>query len=49
VSALLVGIRVFTAVLLADSYLGWSLRKYIVFFLFVAAAITDESVHNGFS
>jgi hypothetical protein len=47
VNALLVGIRVFSVVLLADSYLGWSLWKDILFVLFVAAAIPDESVHFG--
>jgi len=47
VSALLVGIHVFPVVLLADSYLGWSLWEHILFVLFVAAAVTDESVHFG--
>ena len=44
-SALLVGIRVFPVVLLADSYLGWSLWEHIIFILFVATAVTNESVH----
>jgi hypothetical protein len=47
VSALLVGIRVFPVVLLADSYLGWSLWEHVIFFLLVAAAIADEGVHFG--
>ena len=47
VNALLVGIRVFSVVLLADSHLGWALWKHIILLLFVAAAITDESVHFG--
>ena len=47
VRALLVGIRVFPVMLLADSYLGRSLWKNVVFFLFVTAAITDEGVHCG--
>jgi hypothetical protein len=47
VNALLVGIRVFSVVLLADSYLGWALWKHIILLLFVAAAITDEGVHFG--
>ena len=47
VSALLVGIRIFSVVLLAGAYLGWSLWEHVLFILLIAAAITDESIHFG--